>query len=378
MKKKIIFAMLGIGNGHKAPSFAIKKAIDKLYPDKYDVEVIDFIKDLGSSRMFKLHKFFWVNFALKNPKMYEFLYKLTDNKISRAIEKKSLYSLYKRAEEYFDKNKPDLIVAMHSSCAGALSILKSNRNAHIIELNTDPFDVNYFWAIEGLDSYITFSQFAKNEFVKRGINSKKIILFNNSYPIDEKHLIKLPSQKEIRRRLNLEDRKTILIFAGAEGVGNVKEFLEAIVENKLNFQILMVCGRNEKLKEEIDKIIVDPSSKTSLKTFGFVTNMEEFIQASDVVLGKPGASQTFEVLIKKKPIIYSTYMANEYHTLEFVQKNKLGWYTPKKKDFIELLKNIEKNPQLLKLATKSKVQIKACCEDIAKYIDKILRKEYNE
>jgi len=118
-------------------------------------------------------------------------------------------------------------------------------------------------------------------------------------------------------------------------------------------------------------------SNTSVKIWGYVENMQDFLQASDVVLGKPGASQTFECLVKKKPIIYTTYMENELSTMKFVLENNFGWYVKNKKDFIKLLNNILKKPDLLKKKSQKMIKIRSCSDDIAKFIDKKLSNKKN-
>jgi len=45
-KKRILICMVEIGNGHKAPANAIKKAIEDLYPNKYEVEVLELMQGL--------------------------------------------------------------------------------------------------------------------------------------------------------------------------------------------------------------------------------------------------------------------------------------------------------------------------------------------
>ena len=372
MKKKILITMLEIGNGHKAPANAIKKSIEKLYSEKYDVEVIDLFKEMNSNTLFWMYKTFWVDFALRFPSVFNFIYRFSNNNFTRLSEKILLLNVRRKTKSYIQDMKPDLILNTHYSCSHVFSMLKLKDKIPVIALNTDPFDAHYIWAVRNMYSHIVFSKMAKEMLINKGIEGDIIINYENKYPLDSKHSLKVDSKEIIRRRLKLENKKTILMSAGGEGVGNLKEYLVEIINSNLDYQIIFICGRNEKLKNELE--LIKTGNKVRLRVFGFVDNMQEFIQASDIILGKPGASQTFEVLAKNKPIVYSTYMRNEYPTLQFVVDNKIGWYVKTKEEFVELLKKIEKNPKLLRDAEIKikKLNIKNCSDEIAEYVNGIL------
>jgi processive 1,2-diacylglycerol beta-glucosyltransferase len=366
-KKKILIAMVEVGNGHKSPAIAIKKSIDRLFPTKYKVEVIDLIKSLGSGVLFSIYQHFWINFALKYPKIFSIIYKITDNKISIRLMNLMSFNLYFKTKRFIQNFKPDLIIADHTACIGVFSMLKSKIDVPVYVINTDAFDAHQLWIAPNINKYIAFSRLAKEGLSKRGI--KNIKLFDLGYPLDSKHSLHLPSKIILRKRLEIKNKRTILMFSGAEGIGNMKDFIITIIKKNINLQMLVVCGRNERLKKELEEIVVPSGSKSILKVLGFRDDMQELISVSDIVFGKSGASQTFEALIKKKPLIYSTYMINEYHTLRFVVDNGMGWYTPTKKEFIDLLQKIESNPNMLIKASRNIKNIHSCSDDIAKYID---------
>jgi processive 1,2-diacylglycerol beta-glucosyltransferase len=365
-KKRILIAMTEIGNGHKGPAIAIKKALEERYPGKFDVEVVDILQKFDYS-LFRRYLFLWVNLGMRFPILLTVIYYLLDNKPSLFMEGFLLRKVCKKLIKYVEETKPDLIVADHESCIHAFSLIKDKLNVPFVAINTDPFDAHYVWASTEMDEYLVFSDEVRDILSRKGVKKEKIRVIKNAYPIDLKHSIKLDSEKQVRQKLGLLDKMTLLISFGAEGVGKLEEFMEAAIKNDLNVQILVVCGRNEKLKNELEKINLSQNSKTNLKIFGFVDNMQEFIQASDVVLGKPGASQTFEAIVKNKPIIYLTYLKNEHNTLKFIVENGMGWYVRNEKEFIELLKNFQSNKKLLSQTSRNiaKFKFKSCSSDIA-------------
>lgn len=366
--------MTEIGNGHKTPAIAIKKALKARFKGKYEVEVMDPIKKFDY-KLFEFYRFLWIDLGMGFPGLLNVAYSILDHRFALTWESLWIKKLCEKMKSYVEETKPDLIVADHESCIHVFSLIKESLKVPFIAIDTDPFDAHYVWASQNIDKYLVFSDQAKDMLSKKGVNKKKIIAFNSEYPLDYKHLRKLDSKEKLRKKLGLLDKKTILIFSGAEGVGNIKEFALSVIKNNIDFQVVMLCGRNKNLKKEMEKVIVH-GSKSNLKVFGFVNDIEEFIAASDIVLGKPGASQTFEVLIKNKPIIYSSYLRNELPTLEFVVENKFGWYVKNEKDFISLLEEIQKNPEILSDTSKKikKFKIKSCSDKIARFLDMQVKK----
>lgn len=360
--------MIEIGNGHKSPAIAIKKAIEKLYPEQYDVEVIDLPQKLNSKLLFKLYHSFWTKVSSKYPNFLSKLYDLSDNKISSNLERILLLNLIRKTKKYIKKINPDIMIGTHYTCIYALT--KGKLKNPVIGLNTDPFDSHHLWICPDVDNYIVFSKKVKDDFIIKGIDESKIVLFEKKYPLDLKHLKKTDSKEKLRKKLGLKNKTTILISLGAEGIGQIKEYILEMINKNFPFQIAIICGRNEKLKKELENIIIPENSKIDLKVLGFVDNMQEYIKASDIIIGKPGASQTFEVLIKNKPIIYTSYIKNEYHTLDFIVKNELGWYVKNKEEMIELLDKIQKNTDILKKVSEKirKLKLKSGSYEIASFI----------
>jgi processive 1,2-diacylglycerol beta-glucosyltransferase len=70
-------------------------------------------------------------------------------------------------------------------------------------------------------------------------------------------------------------------------------------------QVVAVCGRNDALKAELAETVKN-LAKPSLVSFnllGFTTEMDEFMTAADLFVGKPGGLTTSEVLSKGLPMV---------------------------------------------------------------------------
>jgi processive 1,2-diacylglycerol beta-glucosyltransferase len=92
----------------------------------------------------------------------------------------------------------------------------------------------------------------------------------------------------------------ILVSAGGFGAGNATRLVEALIAAKIPAQIIAVCGKSAPLKSSLEKI-ADRRRIDALpvvKVVGFTTEMDEFMTAADLMIGKPGGLTTSESLIK--------------------------------------------------------------------------------
>ncbi len=65
-------------------------------------------------------------------------------------------------------------------------------------------------------------------------------------------------------------------------------------------QVVAICGRNQELKRKLDRVAAgqSPLAEVNLSVVGYTTEMDEYMAASDMVLGKPGGLTTSEALAK--------------------------------------------------------------------------------
>ena len=79
-------------------------------------------------------------------------------------------------------------------------------------------------------------------------------------------------------------------------------------------------------------------SDTPFAVLGFVDNMHELLEVSDLALAKGGASTTLEMLVKRVPTIFTHCAAlHEKGNIDFFVNNEMGWYVRNKKEFDNII-----------------------------------------
>jgi len=97
----------------------------------------------------------------------------------------------------------------------------------------------------------------------------------------------------------------VLIMSGGFGTGPMKEIITEIndMDSKIRdkMQLIAICGKNELLFHELSKMV--QGLRVRLKTFGYMNNVDEFMEVSDIIVTKPGGLSISEALSKTLPMI---------------------------------------------------------------------------
>ena len=154
------------------------------------------------------------------------------------------------------------------------------------------------WLCHNYTRYFVPIEETRVHLERLGIPKSKI--FVSGIPIDPV-FAERKDKSEMRRKHGLKaDRTTILVSAGGFGADSIEHVLTSLMEVQHEAQVVAIAGRNEELRTRLDSLIHKNRgrSKVSVKIVGYTTEMDEFMSAADLVLGKPGGLTTSEALAK--------------------------------------------------------------------------------
>ena len=372
-RKKLLIASIDAGLGHRMYAEAIRDGIEKLYPGKYEIRDMDYAKEVGSFALDAFHKNVW-SFLLKHPNAAKIMNFLTETseKLSHRIESLLARRFLANSVRFASEYKPDIIVAVHPhTISMALATKKKlGLDIPVIGVAIELFDANGLYAHAGVDSFIVFSERAKEKLTTKGVPEEKIRIFD--FVVRPAFTGKFDSREEIRKRLGLlPDHITVLMTAGGEGICRFEKYIKATLKADLAVQIVVITGRNERMEKKLSAIKVPAGSRTNVRVFGYVDNISEFLFMSDISFAKAGACSTMEALLMAKPVMYFRYVAeNERQNLEFVRRNGVGWYVPTSASYVRRLKEIENQPRILDDIREKyrKLNIKSGTENVSRFI----------
>jgi len=347
--KRIGIYTIDVGGGHIAPAQALKQQFDILGYKDLDVRVVNLGITLPTTFLRYLYKFYWDK-ALRYPPLINAFYRGADNPFLMKIVDRILgITILPRFVGYLDREKPDLVVSTYFTFTHYLEMLKrvGQLDAVTVVLNPEPFDSHYIWFSPVFDWSMVFSRKSRDEIVEKGIARQRVKVFH--FPIKPSFARRTQSPATLRGRLGLAKKPfTVLFFFGAEGVGPVKKFISVLIERGIALQAVVICGKNEKLKADIENLARGRTGSVQIQVRGYVTNLADYIAASDVVVGKSGPNQVFETLLQCRPIVISSFLANEMETTNWVIGNRLGWLTRTPAHLATLLQRLSAQPAVLK------------------------------
>lgn len=357
--KRIDIYTIDIGGGHIAPAMALKEQFDILGRKDLDVRVVNLGIVLRMSFLRHLYKYYWDK-ALRYPPLINAFYRGADNPyFMKIIDRFMGVSALPRFVAYLEREKPDLVVSTYFTFTHFLELLKraGQLSAATVVLNPEPFDSHHIWFSHSFDWSMVFSEKSREEIVAKGFAARKVRAF--PFPIKPSFSRRTQSKTTLRKSLHLAQKPfTVLFFFGAEGVGPVNKFISTLVERKCAMQVVIICGRNEQLRSEMESLASGSHGRLTIAVRGYVTNLADYISASDVVVGKSGPNQVFETLLQRRPIIISSFLANEKETTSWVMRNHVGWLTRSSGHLATLLEKLADHPTILRQYEKNIVALK--------------------
>ena len=299
MSKKVLIISVKAGAGHLKAAEALEVCLKNEYPD-IEVKNTDLL-DHASALIKFLYGQMYIDIVKAVPELFAYGYKnyeSTKNFIKPRLlmDKINFNDLFK----FIDEFNPDLVIATHFISASLLASYKekNGKKYRLIEILTD-YESHPLWLVDGVDLFFTATDEVKNGLVFYGADENKIIV--SGIPIHPK-FSELKDKNELRAKYGIAPNiPTVLISAGSLGITPLADVLEDFKKIKEDFQMLVVCGNNEKLRKEMDNFKnQDPRLK---RVFGFVDFMDELMMVSDVLITKPGGITVSEALAVNLPMI---------------------------------------------------------------------------
>ena len=347
---KILILSVTAGEGHNSTAKAMKE-----YFDRHGAEctVLDTYK-YASPAVAKLISEGYLLISGKVKYAFSAMYRMAEKRHGGTGETSALRiinspfseELYELIEDF----APDAVVFTHPF-AGMIMDIMAERHApetKVFGVLTDFVFHPYWEDCRRCDYVITPSPILDYQARQKGLSPERVLPLG--IPIAEK-FAKTLDKSEARVRLGLDpSADTVLLMGGSMGYGNMEKTLRSIDSLDLPrpMQMICVCGRNGEMKEKIDTFAEKSAHK--VLSFGFVSNVDEIMDASDCIISKPGGLTTSEALAKRLPmIIVNPIPGQESRNTEFLLNNGAALASSATLPVEELLYSLLTNPDRMRL-----------------------------
>jgi processive 1,2-diacylglycerol beta-glucosyltransferase len=298
MFDKVLLLSASAGAGHVRASEAIEQAFKEMSAAR-SVRHIDVLT--LSNRLFR--RFYsrgYVTAVQRFPTLWGKVYDYTDvpwqgERWRLAVEKLNLGPFIRMLEE----ERPDLIVSTHFMPPEIVSWLKAEKRLSCPQavVVTD-LDAHAMWLCRRYEHYYVALDETREHLAQLGVPRDAVTV--SGIPIDPV-FSRTKDRREVCEKHGLRpDVTTILISAGGFGMGPIEKVMKALLRLEHPAQIIPICGRSEPLERRLEAIVsrVPAGHHVSAKVVGFTREMDEFMTASDILVGKPGGLTMSEGLVK--------------------------------------------------------------------------------
>ena len=334
---KVIIFYAKYGGGHLSAARSIENCIKTNY-NGIEVELIDFMEYVNKE-FNKITTKAYAEMAKKVPKAYGSIYWKSEKGPLAHISTTSNKLLSIRLHKLLQDKAPDLIICTHPFASQMCGYLTKHHklNTQIATILTD-FASHDQWLVynEYINKLFVANKEMKETLISKGIPSNKV--FVTGIPISDRFLINY-DKSSIFLDFNLSpNKKTVLFFGGGEfGLGKsyTLKVFETFVKNSADLQIIAISGKNQKLKEAFENIVIKYNKEANVHIFEYTNMVPELMSISNLVVTKPGGLTTSESLASGLPIVVINPIPGqeEENATYLVKHNAAIWL--KKYDNIE-------------------------------------------
>lgn len=342
MVKRLLVLSASIGAGHLKAAEAVCRAFKLSYPEKETVHV-DFLKycDPAVSRLLEESYYFLTS---RLAWVYRFLYEKEKQRPEPLIKKEQVLLALGKYKRFLGQYRPDLIVSTHFFPAAVVSFYYQKYPVPNGVILTD-YAAHPMWVYPHVGRYFVACREMVDELWTYGVDKEKIKV--TGIPIRPEFGLAL-SPGELRAEKGLPpDRPVILVMSGGNAIGPLLEVLEVLNLVPGDFSAVVITGKNEKTRKELEEIKED--FHFTLHLPGYVEDMHKWMRLADFLISKAGGLTVSEALAVGVPmLVVRPTPGQEEANTEFLLKAGAGFYLKALEDLLPVVRRLLGDPTELR------------------------------
>jgi processive 1,2-diacylglycerol beta-glucosyltransferase len=353
-KPRILIIHASTGNGHISAAIAVEAELKKLGAE---VKVIDGL-DYAPPAFKTWYGGGYEATVRTAPEAWGWLYRISDvNGFAFRVQSFADNLFLKRLEDLVDVFQPQVVLCTHSLPQPKLNALRETMPFKIAIVVTDLYP-HLMWQRGRPDWFFLPQPWSLSELAKRmpdAVDKYTITGIPVHAAFGER-----PELRDAKRALELDpDQPVVLLTAGGIGAGDFQGAVDALTQIA-NLQLLVVCGRNDRLYEKLHEAVERRHAKEVriLRRLP-VTEMARLMHASDLIVGKPGGLTVSEALAAGKAfVVHEPFMipGQEEDNARYLVEQGIGLVTKSNSELQECVHRlVTERGQLEKMTQSSQV-----------------------
>jgi processive 1,2-diacylglycerol beta-glucosyltransferase len=196
--------------------------------------------------------------------------------------------------------RPDVVVCTHFLPAKLLSLLltRGEQQATLAVVTTD-YDFQGLWLSSPFNRFFVARDETRAYMVDIGLPTDRITV--SGIPVKAEFSQAVEREAVLARYGLRPDLPTLLISAGAAGGPYTKAIVAQTLRMRNAFQAVIVCGRNQQLKDEIEALAAPQAER--YRVVGYTTDMPDLMRVATLFVGKPGGLSSSECMAAGLPMV---------------------------------------------------------------------------
>ncbi len=299
-KKRILILTADTGFGHRSAANALVSALEQYHADECEVTLLNPLDDRRAPFFLRDAAADYDRLIRNVPELYRLGYDISDNEVSSLILESLLtVSLFEIMRDMVRKNDPDVIVTTYPAYQSPLVAYFTIYRCHIplISVVTDLANVHRIWFNPEVDLCLSPTSEVQTLALENGIAENKVHL--TGIPVSPVFSRLKQEKSELRRNLGWDPDLPTFLAVGSRRVAQLVQILNVFNHFGCPLQVVAVAGKDEELYAQLKKI----DWHIPAHVYNFVSNMPQFMLASDAIICKAGGLVVTEALAAGLPIL---------------------------------------------------------------------------
>jgi 1,2-diacylglycerol 3-beta-galactosyltransferase len=335
----ILFLFSDTGGGHRSATEAIIEAVELEYGDCFTYEKVDIFKDYAPRPLNRMPA--WYPYMVKAPQLWGASFHITDGRPQARALTATAWPVAARTARRIIRNHPsDLVVTVHPlATSWILKALGKNRPPFVTVV-TDMVTTHALWFDKRSDAILVPTDIARQKALQYGMLPEVVKVVGQ--PVARKYCVPGGDKAALREKLGWpKDKFTVLAVGGGEGMGPLGQTARAIAESGLDIALVVIAGRNERLKSSLEK----HRWQVPTLVYGFTREMPDFMRAADVLVTKAGPGTIAEAFNAHLPIIlYAKLPGQEDGNVTYTVDEGAGVWAPTPQRVVSALRRWVTDP----------------------------------
>jgi 1,2-diacylglycerol 3-beta-galactosyltransferase len=338
-KPHILFLFSDTGGGHRSATEAIIEALELEYPDVFTCEKVDIFKDYAPRPLNRMPD--WYPYMVRAPQLWGASCRVTDGRPQARAITATMWPVASRTARSIIRHHPsDLVVTVHPlAISWILKALGKNRPPFITVV-TDMVTTHALWFDKRSDAILVPTEIARQKAIQYGMPPQVVKVVGQ--PVARKYCVQSGDKAALRETLGWpQDKFIVLAVGGGEGMGPLGQTARAIADSGLDVALVIVAGRNERLKASLEKT----HWQVPTLIYGFTRDMPDFMRAADVLVTKAGPGTIAEAFNAHLPIIlFSKLPGQEDGNVTYTVDSGAGIWAPTPQRVVSALRSWVNDP----------------------------------